>query len=374
MRMPSTRPYCMGEFTTSGSVVNSLSAAIRFSVKRWPPGFYAIGTKCGIYTRRNMSGRDTEFGRYLHDNGLTLYQALSDLGIVSLADDISRMTSRIAEVEDEFAREFQQLRSEVYSISVKVDDLTARINTVDAKLATLEDDVQAIKITLENIDLEGISEQLSEVLMEITTLRGEFDSASADFNLRLTNVTMDVGSLDSRLNSLQGDVNELDSAIGAFHAALNGVETRVGTLETRISDLQASVLPVVGTGRTDWGFEWYRGINTVGAPNQCFLFQQSPLSNGTTGPRYVLNHQQVSLTNPILWDMNNQVRVLRIDPNSAIFNTSVHTVIYRPLTNNTGFSGQTPVNIGTTCRITLISVQTTVIFDGTIIGIISWPL
>lgn len=67
---------------------------------------------------------DTSFGRYVFENGLTTFEALSNL-------DVTTLSAKVANIESELA----QTRSELNDISVSLDTLTVRVNTQGFQIA-----------------------------------------------------------------------------------------------------------------------------------------------------------------------------------------------------------------------------------------------
>lgn len=153
-------------------------------------------------TKRSI---DTEFGRYVFENGLTTFEALSDLEVVSLGNKLVAVQN-----------ELNQTRSELNDVSVALDQLTVRVNT------------QGFQIADNIADIENLQIQLSSV----STVANNAATAASQAQTTANNAVVVAGAASSAAGAAQTTANSANAAASAAQSTASAAQTTADLAQT----------------------------------------------------------------------------------------------------------------------------------------------
>lgn len=158
---------------------------------------------------------DSEFGRYVHSQGITVFEALSDLGIVdsevsmgALRDRVSKLEVKVDAIDiDSIYGQIQQLGKlvDVASTNASTALIEARSNTTK-----IEDLEKRLKV-VENIEI-SIDQKFADVHASINTLSAQLYGriAQLESSLKMINDKL-MGYINKHTDRLDGLDKELEA-------------------------------------------------------------------------------------------------------------------------------------------------------------------
>jgi len=196
------------------------------------------------------NSNETPFGEYVFKNNLTTFEALSELDVVQIGGEVSRLQT-----------DLDQTRSELAGLARQFDDLTVRFNTIEFRVEDVESEAQRLNgvTTTLNQQVSGLTTIVQEIIVSVRSLAADIESVNAklgaidtnilNINGRVTQVEQgmsgfrdDLDALQSRLNTTNSSVSALQSQVGDLSSRLTTLEPRVQKLDTDVTTLNSIVL------------------------------------------------------------------------------------------------------------------------------------
>lgn len=170
---------------------------------------------------------DTEFGNYVFSNNLTVFEALSELDVVDLHNDIQANNALIV-----------QTRSELHATTQLLDTTVARVNTIDAVIAEVRSDINSLFS-----EQNAISRQILELQDSVANVQQIADSAASS----ATNALTEAQSASSLASSAVTVANAASSAAGTAQFTANAAQTSANQANQTANAAAASVSDLSNT-------------------------------------------------------------------------------------------------------------------------------
>nr|AHX00964.1 ORF3 protein [Spodoptera exigua virus AKJ-2014] len=180
---------------------------------------------------------DTEFGNYVFSNNLTVFEALSELDVVDLRNDIQANNALIV-----------QTRSELHATTQLLDTTVARVNTIDAVLAEVRSDVNSL-----SSDVNALDSEISELQDSVANAQQTADSAASSAANALTEArsarslagnaaiaanaaSTAAGTAQSTANAAQTSANQANQTANAATVSISSLNNTVNHLRSLIAE------------------------------------------------------------------------------------------------------------------------------------------
>lgn len=191
---------------------------------------------------------DTGFGNYVFRNNLTVFEALSELDVVDLHTEVEANNALIV-----------QTRSELQATTRLLDTTVARVNTIDAVLVDVREEVNSLTSEVNSIhmELQDVSQLATLASNAASTAQQSADAASAAASNALSeaqsarsvanNAVIVAGAASTSAGTAQQTSNSArttadtalsraDQAIASFNT-LNGTVNQLATLVAQVSNI-----------------------------------------------------------------------------------------------------------------------------------------
>lgn len=191
---------------------------------------------------------DTEFGNYVFRNNLTVFEALSELDVVDLHTELEANNALIV-----------QTRSELQATTRLLDITVARVNTTDAVLVDVREEVNSLTSEVNSIhmELQDVSQLATLASNAASTAQQSADAASAAASNALTeaqsarsvanNAVIIAGAASTSAGTAQQTANSAqttadtalsraDQAIASFNT-LNDTVNQLATLVAQVNNI-----------------------------------------------------------------------------------------------------------------------------------------
>lgn len=168
---------------------------------------------------------DTEFGEYVFSNGLTIFEALSNLEVVSLGNQLIVVQNEINTLSNQLIvvqNELNQTRSELNDLSVSLDVLTVRVNT------------QGFRIEDNTADIGTLANQM----VEVVNLANDAATAAARAQLTATNANSTANEAQSVAVTAQNTAVLAQAQANSANVTANIASTAANAASAAAGDAQ----------------------------------------------------------------------------------------------------------------------------------------
>ena len=207
---------------------------------------------------RNNKYDSSHLHKWIRETEDTLYLAAENIEITAenLAMFVEQMTAEIGRLNakiDQLVLDIgdaeitiERLQALLDEADVKIGELTAEIENADVKIGELKAEIDDadikignLKAEIENADIsiEKLKAEIGKADIKIDDLKAEIDNA----DIKINNLKAEIGNADIKIGNLKAEIESADVKIGELTAEIGNADVKIGELTAEIGKADVAI-------------------------------------------------------------------------------------------------------------------------------------